>query len=145
MAGKHADRVVHHIKTYHTEPKQYVPSGTKQMKIIIALHDSNQCAGRQDNSYLRRSAEVLRRTVQPELNRRSNHIDKEVRLVLTECGPAYWNAATVRSTSLRRVRNLCYIRGMAQLIYEEMINNSAKAGLFLKQTCLCCCYAVSIV
>ncbi|CAE7621147.1 unnamed protein product [Symbiodinium sp. KB8] len=123
---KHASRVFHHVKTYHTEPKQYVPSGTKQMKIIIALHDSNQCAGRHDDSYLRRSAAVLRRTVQPDLNRRSNHIDKEIRLVLTERGPEYWNAATVRSTSLRRVRNLYYTRGMAQLIYEEMVNNSAK-------------------
>ena len=43
------------------------------------------------------------------------------------------NAATVRSTPLRRVRNLYYTRGMAQLIYEEIINNGAKAGQLLKQ------------
>ena len=35
-----------HIKKYHAPAQQYVCSGTKQLKIIMALHDSDQLEGR---------------------------------------------------------------------------------------------------
>ena len=36
-------RVLEHVRQYHSERKQFVASGTKQLKIIIALHDHDQC------------------------------------------------------------------------------------------------------
>ena len=121
--------VRHHVKTYHTAPRQYMASGTKQMKIVLSLFDRDQCHGVLAREYLRASTEILRRTVHPGLSRKINCIDKNIRLVLTECGPEYWHVESVRCSFVRRVRNLYYTKGMAQLVYEEMLNNSAKAPL----------------
>ena len=55
-----------------------------------------------------------------------NLIDKDFRLVLTERGPEYWNC--VREAPVRPVRNLYYSHEFAQMVYEEMLNNTAKAS-----------------
>ena len=53
------DRVLEHVRQYHSERKQFVASGTKQLKIIIALHDHDQCRRQPLRHYLRRSASLL--------------------------------------------------------------------------------------
>ena len=121
-------RLRNHVRAYHTAAKQYVPSGTKQLKVILSLHGTDQCHGAKKGQYLQRSAQVLRCTAQPALSAKVNLIDKNIRLVLTERGPEYWNCATVRAAPLRRVRNLYYSHEFAEMVYEEMLNNSAKAS-----------------
>ncbi|CAE7587277.1 unnamed protein product [Symbiodinium natans] len=52
-------RVVAHIQKHHTRSKQFVASGTKQLKVVIALHDQDQCERRKAGNYLARSAALL--------------------------------------------------------------------------------------
>ena len=78
---------------------------------------------RSPGKLLRRSAEMIRSTVQPSLNGAHNDIDWHIRLVLTGTGPEYRNATTVHvDDTLRRVRNLYY----DNFIYQECLLNHCK-------------------
>ena len=94
-------RVLAHVKNYHNERKQYVASGTKQLKIIISLHDSDQCSRKSSENYLARSSEILRSTVQPALSSRRMLIDRHIRLVFTDRGLhcAEYEIYTTRTSS----------------------------------------------
>ena len=52
--------VAQHVHRRHTSKKQYCCSGTKQLKLILALHDTDVIAGFPKRDYLRKSAELLR-------------------------------------------------------------------------------------
>ena len=52
--------VLHHIKKYHTKRQQFCCSGTKQLRVVLALHDGDMISGKRGRNYLRRSAELLR-------------------------------------------------------------------------------------
>ena len=69
-------RVYSHVGKYHVSRVQYVPSGTKQIKIIISLHDFDPCYGRERSMYLQRSASILRSTAQHALPRQRTEIDR---------------------------------------------------------------------
>jgi hypothetical protein len=45
--------------------------------------------------YLRRSAETIRESVKPALDKGQNLIDRHIRIVYTGQGPEFWNAETV--------------------------------------------------
>jgi hypothetical protein len=51
-------------------------------------------------------------------------------LVFTRTGPVYRNLETVASSALRRVRNIYYDQGFAEIIYREIILHHAKATRF---------------
>ena len=121
-------RLVDHVRKYHSERKQFVASGTKQLKLVISLHDFDQTAGHPRANYLSRSAAMLRRTVDPPLQSNITDIDRYIRLVFTERGPEFWNASAVKQLTLRRVRNLYYTRGFAQIVFQEMLLCNAKAA-----------------
>ena len=82
-------RLVEHLSTYHVPKRQYVPSGTKQIKVILALHDADCMARKKSRQYLSRSAELLRTTVLLPLKHSVNEIDRHLRLVFTGTGPEY--------------------------------------------------------
>ncbi|CAE7245695.1 unnamed protein product [Symbiodinium sp. CCMP2456] len=86
-----------HIDKHHSKKNQYVCSGTKQIKVIINLHD--HAASSQDvaKSLLQSSAALMRATVQPDLSFKKNNIDKQIRLVLDADGPYYINLASIGS------------------------------------------------
>ncbi|CAE7477588.1 unnamed protein product [Symbiodinium microadriaticum] len=89
-----------HIHKHHVSSKRYVCSGTKQIKVILALHDyvaANQTA---EAEYLRRSAELLRFTVAPHLDCRHANIDRHIRLVLRASGPEHINCERVGQTPM---------------------------------------------
>ncbi|CAE6926624.1 ABCB1 [Symbiodinium sp. CCMP2592] len=116
-----ACRVRKHIATHHTERKQYICSGTKQLKVACALFDNDQIALREGSNYLQRSADL--KWVVPALSASSNEVDRHVRLVLTERGPVYWSLQQVTATNeVRRARNLFYTQGFADLVYREGSN-----------------------
>ncbi|CAE7810987.1 unnamed protein product [Symbiodinium sp. CCMP2592] len=120
-------RVKKHVREYHSARKQYCASGTKQLKIVIALHDQDMLQGTTTTcAYLRRSAEVLRSTIVPSLSINNNDIDRYIRLVYTGNGPEYWNLKTTVDSPIRRVRNLYYDRSFAEAIYRYMLVNNAK-------------------
>ena len=129
-------RVLEHVRQYHSERKQFVASGTKQLKIIIALHDHDQCRRRPLSHYLRRSASLLAAALDETISTKHMLIDKEIRLVFTGDGPQYWSLAAVQQCELRRVRNLYYTRSFGQLVFREILMCSAKAGA-LKYISVC--------
>ena len=38
-------RLLHHLETYHIASNYYVASGSKQVKVVLALHTSDQLRG----------------------------------------------------------------------------------------------------
>ena len=122
-----AARLLHHINTYHTEQRQYLCSGTKQLKVVCALFDNDQIASQKGSRYMSRSAEILRATVSPPLASDSNGIDRHIRLVFAGAGPQFWNKAVVdESDNLRRVRNVYYTVEFADVVYRELLLRNAK-------------------
>ena len=119
-------RVRDHIVKYHTAARQYICSGTKQLKICCALFDNDQIRGDRLGNFLARSAELLRTTVKPPLSSKVNEIDREIRLVLTGQGPEYWSLSTLKESHVRRVRNLYYTREFADIVYQELLLCYAK-------------------
>ena len=118
-----------HVEKHHVESNQYVCSGTKQIKVILALYDHAASSQMPACDLLQKSASLLRSTVTPPLNHRINHVDKHIRLVLDAAGPRYVNRLTLRSDlEVRRVRNIYYTHSYADLLLREAVLNHAQAG-----------------
>ncbi|CAE6972000.1 unnamed protein product [Symbiodinium sp. CCMP2592] len=96
-------RVTAHVREYHSARKQFVASGTKQLKVIIALHDDDQCRRQPAGNYLRRSATLLSQSLDDTISTQHVLLDKKIRLVLTQDGPQYWSLQAVQRGELRRV------------------------------------------
>ena len=126
-ANQSKKRVLDHVEKYHDHIHQFVASGTKQLKLIISLHDAAQCTGSEQGDLLTRSAEMLRCTVQPAVCASTTSIDRHIRLVFTERGPEFWNAVSVQEFPLRRVRNLYYTYEFGQIVYQQFLLSDAKA------------------
>ena len=85
-----SSRLFEHASRYHSAKQQFTASGTKQLKMIIALHDQDRLQGSSSEAgYLRRRADILRNTVKPPLPGNVNNINRLVRLVYTRQGPEY--------------------------------------------------------
>ena len=80
-----------HLRRHHVAAKQFVCSGKKQLKVILALHDSDSVRKENGADYLFRSAMLLRTQVVPPLDRNKSLIDKNLRLLLEKDGPRYVN------------------------------------------------------
>ena len=67
------DLVDAHVDRYHTAKNSYVPSGTQQIAVVVALHDNDVVtSGSTKGNYLFRSAQIMRRharSVQSNKNR----------------------------------------------------------------------------
>lgn len=121
-----------HLSRHHCARRQYVCSGTKQMRVIIALWDDDQTAGRRSDDYLARSATLIANSVQPKLTHHQNFIDKKIRLVLTGAGPVYYNLQIVdESRDLRRVGNIYYNHEFAEMLKTEALVHHCKVRSLL--------------
>ncbi len=79
----------------------------------------------------------MRTTVAPALADSVNHVDKSIRLVLTERGPQNWHVCKLSSATLcRRVGNVHYARGFAEIVCKEMLLSSARVKPMLPRTLL---------
>ena len=83
-------RVTAHVREYHSARKQFVASGTKQLKIIIALHDDDQCRRQPAGNYLRRSATLLSQSLDDTISTQHVLLDKKM-----ACFDAQWTAILV--------------------------------------------------
>ena len=118
-----------HITKHHVKHNQYVCSGTKQVKVILALYDHAASSQSVCTELLQESAAILRETIQPPLQCRHNNIDKQIRLIFDATGPKYVNVSSIGSTmQVRRVRNLYYTHSFADLLLREMVLNHAQAS-----------------
>ena len=116
-----------HVRGHHTASKQFCCSGTKQLKVIMALFDHDRLRRVTGDNYLGRSAELLRKTVRPPLNPKHNEIDRYVRLVFTGEGPEFANLSTVEQNMVvRRVGNVYYTKDFATMLYQEMVVHDSK-------------------
>ena len=128
-------RLLDHVHKYHSRAQQFIASGTKQVKIVASMYDADR-ANLQGESLnlLHRSACLLRSTVRPGLSSQQNLIDKSIRLVFTENGPEHRNVDVLSSSSsYRRVRNLYYTKGFAELLKEEVLACGARVKTLLPQ------------
>jgi len=126
--------VIEHILHYHNRLHQFVCSGTKQMKIITSLWDYNSVFGSPSAcTFLSRSAEILRESIKPAPLSSMNHIDKDIRLVYTSTGPAYKSINAIHDAECphRRVRNVYYTHGFAEILKAEVLVHSARVKSFL--------------
>jgi len=127
FGGGHRARCVDHIRKYHSLANQFCCSGTKQIKVIAAIHDNDKLQGLTTGKYLERSAQIMHSCVKPPVAVSQNNIDKDIRLVLTERGPEYWSLSAVEhGVVCRRVRNLYYTKGFAEILFKEIILHDAK-------------------
>lgn len=124
--GNRPGRVSEHIQKHHKTSNQFCASGTKQMKVVVALWDHDKFCSRDGENYLQRSATVLRASVKPPLKPSASDIDRDIRLVLTGTGPEYINFSAIADQPLRRARNIYYSRCFAHLVYMEMLLCDAK-------------------
>eukprot|EP00439_Symbiodinium_sp_Y106_P017241 s455_g2.t1 len=123
-------RLYKHVRNYHDGPRQFCPSGTKQMKLLISIYDNDRLLGREERpDLLQRSATLIRQTVSPALERSINQIDRYIRLVLTSSGPEYWNLTAVLQAPLRRARNIYYSVDFAQMLFQQTLVHAIMAAL----------------
>lgn len=129
---------------HHVESNQFVCSGTKQIKAILALHDAD-CARREEGSdYLWRSSVVLQKHVEPQLCRRKNFIDKSIRLLLTSDGPIYVNKAAIGdSLAAKRVLNIYYDLSFAEMLFREIVLHHSNAAFLSDSVVLLCLFSSS--
>ena len=120
--------LLHHLREHHSDRRQFVCSGTKQLRVVAALFDDDCLSGRTaQNRLLQRSAEILRQSVKPPLCRRKNHIDKHIRLCLEGDGPHYRAyEAVVDDPSYRRARNLFYNMDFAVALRADVLIHGTK-------------------
>ena len=111
-----------HLRRHHVAAKQFVCSGKKQVKVILALHDSDSVRKENGADYLFRSAMLLRTQVVPPLDRNKNFIDKSLRLLLEKDGPRYVNQKALGEQIVaRRVLNIYYDKSFAEMVYREIV------------------------
>ena len=116
-----------HVQKHHTSKNQYIYSGTKQIKIIMAPYDHAASSQTGVTDLLQTRASVMRQTIEPELSDRISYIDKQIRLVLDAAGPDYVNISAIGTTlQVRRARNLYYTQSFADLLIREMVMGHAQ-------------------
>lgn len=111
-----------HLETDHGPVNTYVASGTKQLRLCMALFETDQAVGRHPGSYLSRSAELLREAVHPSPPSRQKNIDKFIRVILDDMGPRVCSQTeTAAVAGLRRVGNVLFTRGFAEKLLRELL------------------------
>lgn len=121
-------RVADHLKKYHKASKQYCCSGTKQLKIILSLHDSDMISGQKQGKYLQRSAALLAEQVAPPLPRTVNQIDRHIRLLLDISGPRFVHLQSLEKDIAAKCQgNIWYTHAFAEKVYQEIMIHHAKA------------------
>ena len=126
---KRLQRLRSHVIKHHTDVHQYVCSGTKQIKVISALHDHVASRQQHETSYLQRSSDIIRASVRPPLSANVNNIDKQIRLVFFADGPRYIHVEAIgKDYTLRRVRNLYYDHAFADKVLTEMVLHSGQVA-----------------
>ena len=119
-------KLLKHLQSHHSAKNQFVCSGTKQIKIILSLHDADCARRNMQFSYRQRSAEYIRAQVRPPLSHKRNQVDRHVRLLLTAAGPMYCNETALGVTVFaRRVRNVYYDKTFAEMLYRELVLHHA--------------------
>ncbi|CAE7235509.1 unnamed protein product, partial [Symbiodinium sp. KB8] len=122
------DRVRDHVRKYHTATKQFCCSGTKQLRVVLSLHDTDMFACVKGTSYLRRSADLIRSQVCEAPSTTANEIDRHVRLILDGSGPRFVAVSEMSHLSLRRVGNILSTHAFAEKLFREILLHASKVA-----------------
>jgi len=126
-----------HFSVNHEPEDNFVASGTKQVNVIQALFDNDRLTRREQADYLRRSADFMRRTIQPPLECSRNLIDRDIVMVLDHDGPRYCNrSAIVQSARHRRIGYTYYSKTFADLLMREAILHHGKGKTMIARICV---------
>jgi hypothetical protein len=121
------ERMKNHIKNYHTLSRQYCCSGTKQLKVVIALYDNDVLMRRAPLNLLHRSADIFRASVIPGVDCNTIYIDKHIRMILAATGPVFVHVNSIsESLWVRRIRNLYISCEFAERLIRELMLNKCK-------------------
>ena len=116
-----SERMRKHFSEGHSLGKQYVSSGTKQLRVCMSMFESDKFRGTFLGGYLCRSSQILRETVVPGAPPSTECIDRYLRLVLDGDGPRMVSAhGDILGTPVRRVGNIIYTRSFAEVFLREM-------------------------
>ena len=128
---KERRRLRTHLEKYHVLKNQYAPSGTKQLKVVLALYDHAASSQQIPSNLLQRSASIIRESVKPPLPATNNLIDKHIRLAYDADGPRYVNVSMLDiELRVRRARNRYYTKSFADLVLKEAVLCHAQAESF---------------
>ena len=120
-----------HFAKYHSAKNQFVCSGTKQLKVILALSDHAASSQTSACDLLETSATIMRSTIVPPLEATLNHIDKRIRLVYKAAGPVYVNADSIGTTlHVRRARNKHYTGFRGSITTRSRTLSRPGSGVF---------------
>ena len=111
---KKVDRLQAHIKRYHTKERQYICSGTTQIKVACALFDNDQITGgtQEEPSAPSACLRQSNRSIHPLGSYRGQ--------------PNLCQCHSSSHGDISQARNLHYTQGMADIIYQEMLMCNAK-------------------
>ena len=113
----------------HAPTTNYVASGTKQVRVCMALFEADVFLGRLRGEYLSRSSELLRAAVQPPPGPRVQKIDRHIRVVLDAVGPTVVSQLRSKALPVRRVGNVLYTRPFADaLLRDQLVNRDGLAA-----------------
>lgn len=119
-----------HVQTYHDRKRQFVCSVTKQMKVVLALHDADCVQRSRGADFLFRSALALQSKVSPPLTGQCNSIDKHIRLAFTGTGPAYVNEDAIgKSMLVRKVLHIYSDKDFAKILYQVGLHHAGAPWL----------------
>ena len=113
--------VLLHLQASHGPATHFVASGTKQVRVCMALFETDVFLGRLQGDYLSRSAETLRGAVQPQPGPRVQMIDRHVRVVLDGTGPVLVGHLASTAMPLRRVGNVLYTREFGDVLLRDLL------------------------
>ncbi len=122
-----------HLQRNHTSRSTWGASGTKQMKVILAVYDSdtfNQC---KQYNYLHRSALLMRASIGKSLHESNNReFDRSIVLLLDGDGPKYVNESSIGASIMaRRAGNTYYTKHFAEILLRESIVHHGRVKTFL--------------
>jgi hypothetical protein len=125
--------LVNHLQRNHTCKSTWVASGTKQMKVILALYDSDTFNQSKQTNYLQRSSQLMRVSIgRPLYESNNKEFDRSIVLLLDGDGPKYVNESSIGvSIMARRVGHTYYTRTFAEILLRESIIHHGRVKTFL--------------
>ena len=122
-----------HLQRNHTSKSTWVASGTKQMKVILALYDSDTFNHCKQANYLHRSSLLMRVSIGKPLYESNNkEFDRSIVLLLDGDGPKYVNVSSIGVNIMaRRVGHTYYTKTFAEILLRESIVHHGRVKTFL--------------
>lgn len=113
-----------HLSEDHISSARFSPSGTKQLRLCVALHEVDIAHGRHQGQYLARSAAIIRKQVMPPPAINRLCVDAHLRLLLDGDGPRFISSPMAAADEgVRRVGNVLYTRTFAEALLREICLN----------------------